>query len=187
MSTLSVLTEVIQSLTKIIWKPKQYVDLTAAKESGSAKGPEYDIIIIGGGMYHLRNLSLYKWDQVAECSALLVRNGWLCACFSSFRELEYSCAPTWIRRKVCIWLFILLDNGLLILSHSSALSGRALSESRIPCAYFQLFPKKEHVLPFYTDPQTSANSKAKFWPRGMYNARPFLSTAYTVFFLKEEC
>ena len=74
-----------------------------------------------------------------------------------------------------------------IQSNFSVLSGRALSESRIPSAYFQLFPKKEHVLPFYTDPQISANSKAKFWPRGMYNARPFLSTAYIVFFLKEEC
>ena len=49
------------------------------------------------------------------------------------------------------------------------LSGRALSESRIPCAYTKLFSKKEYVHPFYTDPQTSANSKAKFWPRGMYN------------------
>lgn len=50
MSALSVLTVLIQSLTKLIWMPKQYVDLTAARKSGSAKGLEYDIIIIGGGM-----------------------------------------------------------------------------------------------------------------------------------------
>jgi hypothetical protein len=54
MSALSVLTasftEVIQRLTKLIWNPKQYVDLTAARESGILKGPQYDIIIIGGGM-----------------------------------------------------------------------------------------------------------------------------------------
>ena len=66
-----------------------------------------------------------------------------------------------------------------------SLSGRALSESRIPCAYFQLFPKKKHVLPFYTDPQASANSKTKFWPRGMYNAGVFGLTALTVFFFLE--
>ena len=46
-------TEVIQKLTKLIWKPKKYVDLTAAAgKSRSAKGLlEYDIIIIGGGMF----------------------------------------------------------------------------------------------------------------------------------------
>lgn len=69
------------------------------------------------------------------------------------------------------------------------LSGRALSESRIPCAYFKLFPNKEHVLPFYTDPQTSANSKPKFWPRGMYSSRLFriycLNSKKKI--LKEEC
>ena len=53
MSTLSVLTmpsftEAIQSLTNLIWKPKQYVDLTAA--SSANRLLEYDIIIIGGGM-----------------------------------------------------------------------------------------------------------------------------------------
>ena len=51
MSASSVLTVLIQSLTKLIWKPtKQYVDLTAA---GIPKGLEFDIIIIGGGMYPL--------------------------------------------------------------------------------------------------------------------------------------
>ena len=104
-------------------------------------------------------------------SAHSVRNGWLCACFSSLREPEYSRAPTWIRRKVWIHLFILLDNSPPIHNHSYVLSGRALSESRIPCGYFKLLSKREYVLPFYTEPQTSANSKAKFWPRGMYNAR----------------
>lgn len=53
-------TEVIQTLTNFIWKPKQYVDLTAA---GSAKELlEYNIIIIGGGM-----LPFLECDQVAEC------------------------------------------------------------------------------------------------------------------------
>jgi hypothetical protein len=46
MSALSVLAVLIQSLIKLIWKPKQYVDLTV---SGIPKGL-YDIIIIGGGM-----------------------------------------------------------------------------------------------------------------------------------------
>jgi hypothetical protein len=49
-TAMSVLTEVIQKLINLIWKPKQYVDLTADRESGSAKRLEYDIIIIGGGM-----------------------------------------------------------------------------------------------------------------------------------------
>lgn len=51
----------------------------------------------------------------------LVRNGWLCACFSSFREPGYSRAPTWIRWKVCIWLSLLLDTSP-IQGHSSYLA-----------------------------------------------------------------
>ena len=102
MSASSVLTVLIQSLTKLIWKPtKQYVDLTAA---GIPKGLEFDIIIIGGGMLPI---NIIKSQNVQR---FLVRNGWLCACFSSFRKPEYSRAPTWIRRKVCLWLFILPDN-----------------------------------------------------------------------------
>ena len=66
MSALSVLiTEVIQSLTELIFgKPKQYVDLIAAGESGNAKQRlEYDIIIIGGGM--LLFFIYLKYDQVS--------------------------------------------------------------------------------------------------------------------------
>ena len=49
MSALSVLSALTQSLTQFISKPK-YVDLTAVRKPGISKGPEYDIIIIGGGM-----------------------------------------------------------------------------------------------------------------------------------------
>ena len=85
------LTEVILSLTKFICQPKQYVDLTAARVSGSAKGLEYDIIIIGGGMLLVPfSLNVIKSLNVGA----LVRNGWLCACVSSFREPEYSRALT---------------------------------------------------------------------------------------------
>jgi hypothetical protein len=44
-ATVPFFTDVIQRLTKLIWKPKQYVDLTAAKGFGR----QYDIIVIGGG------------------------------------------------------------------------------------------------------------------------------------------
>jgi peptidase E len=94
MSVLTVpsFTEVIQRLIKLIRKPKQYVDLTAIRdsESGSAKGLlEHDIIIIGGGMLPFF-LNVIKSQNVSD----LVRNGWLCACFSSFRGPGYSRAPT---------------------------------------------------------------------------------------------
>ena len=68
------------------------------------------------------------------------------------------------------------------------LSGRALSESRIPCGYTQLYSQKEHVHSFYTDPQSSAKSMKKFWPRGVYDAVTLESTGYIIFFfLKQDC
>jgi hypothetical protein len=79
--TVPFFTDVIQRLTKLIWKPKQYVDLTAAREFGR----QYDIIVIGGGMLPFFFKNVIKSQNVSA----LIRNGWLCSYFSSFREPEY--------------------------------------------------------------------------------------------------
>jgi hypothetical protein len=65
---------------------KYVTNLTAVGESGNAKGlAEYDIIIVGGGM-----LSFFGGEAKSQNDNTWVRNGWLCACFPSVREPEYS-------------------------------------------------------------------------------------------------
>ena len=59
--TVPFFTDVIQRLSKLIWKSKKYVDLTPT--TGREFGRQYDIIIVGGGML----LFFLKCDQVAEC------------------------------------------------------------------------------------------------------------------------
>ncbi|KAF8150870.1 choline dehydrogenase [Crassisporium funariophilum] len=44
-------------------------------------------------------------------------------------------------------------------------SGRAQPDSRMPAGFPRLYMVKEHVYNFWTEKQTSANGKRKFWPR----------------------
>lgn len=71
-------------------KPKRlYVrNLTEVGKIGDSEAlADYDIIIVGGG-----TLSFQNKAKLRNVNAW-VRNRWLCTCFSSFRESEYSRAP----------------------------------------------------------------------------------------------
>ncbi|KAF8150868.1 hypothetical protein B0H34DRAFT_665906 [Crassisporium funariophilum] len=57
------------------------------------------------------------------------------------------------------------DPSLKVLLLESGISGKSLILTRIPVAYSLLFHGK-HVYDLYTEPQTSAQGKKKYWPRG---------------------
>ncbi|CAA7266838.1 unnamed protein product [Cyclocybe aegerita] len=57
------------------------------------------------------------------------------------------------------------DPSVSVLLLEAGVSGKSLLFTRIPVAYSLLFNSK-HVYNFYTEPQTSAQDKKKYWPGG---------------------
>ncbi|KAJ3505338.1 hypothetical protein NLJ89_g7474 [Agrocybe chaxingu] len=57
------------------------------------------------------------------------------------------------------------DPNIRVLLLESGGSGRVLPDSRTPASYTRLYAKPEHVHNYFTEPQTSADGKKKFWPR----------------------
>ncbi|PPQ95742.1 hypothetical protein CVT26_015868 [Gymnopilus dilepis] len=57
------------------------------------------------------------------------------------------------------------DPSIKVLLLESGISGKSLLLSRIPVAFSLLFRGK-HVYNLYTEPQTNAQGKEKYWPRG---------------------
>lgn len=64
-------------------------------------------------------------------------------------------------------------HSLLILCTNCVRSGRSLLLSRIPAGFPLLFHSK-HVYELHTEPQTSADGKKKYWPRGASTAQSLL-------------
>ncbi|KAF9052467.1 alcohol oxidase [Hymenopellis radicata] len=67
----------------------------------------------------------------------------------------------------CVLAARLSENrAVRVLLLESGGSGRSRLETRIPAAFPLIFRQKKHVYQLYTEPQTFADGRKKFWPRG---------------------
>jgi choline dehydrogenase len=126
------------------------------KQSNS-KTDEFDIIIIGGGACRIGRTVLRSADISLGTAG----------CVLASRLTE----------DPSLRVLVLESGGrsvtfLHLLSLSNCVrSGRSLFFSRLPSAFPLLFHTK-HVYELHTEPQTSADGKTKYWPRGASTTPP---------------